>query len=132
MDVSSAEEDELNSSDDSSDSDSEVNHKKKKATANRRKTAAASNTVFATSSQLLEQVDQSSLSTQTSLYGKFLLLFFCIQLRNSICLCLFVDSAVLPENHMDVIAKDWIKDYKKNNKAALKDLINFVIRVGFN
>ncbi|KAG2212709.1 hypothetical protein INT47_000686, partial [Mucor saturninus] len=110
MDVSSAEEDELNSSDDNSDSDSELGRKKKKATANRRKTAAttssASNAALITSSQLLEQVDQSSLSTQTSLY----------------------DSAILLENAMDVIAKDWIKDYKRNKKAALKDLINFVIR----
>lgn len=32
---------------------------------------------------------------------------------------------------MDSIAKEWIKDYKKNNKAALKDLINFVIRVSY-
>lgn len=37
-----------------------------------------------------------------------------------------------PESSMDDIAKEWIKQYKENNMAALKDLINFLIRVSLN
>lgn len=68
MQESSDEEDELKSSasESESDSDSELGTKKKKTT--RRKLTAS--TVLNTSSQLLEQVDENTLNTQNSLYGK--------------------------------------------------------------
>ncbi|KAI8068989.1 hypothetical protein BDF21DRAFT_465946 [Thamnidium elegans] len=105
MQESSDEEDELNSSanESESDSDSELAHKKKKTL--KRKTVAAS-AVIETSSQLLEPLDENILNTQNSLY----------------------DYAITPEKSMDDIAKEWIRKYKDNNKSALKDLINFVIR----
>ncbi|KAI9250834.1 hypothetical protein EDC94DRAFT_310101 [Helicostylum pulchrum] len=105
MQESSDEEDELNSSanESESDSDEEFAHEKKKTL--QRKSAATS-AVLETSSQLLEPLDENILNTQNSLY----------------------DYAITPEKSMDDIAKEWIRKYKENNKSALKDLINFVIR----
>jgi hypothetical protein len=65
--------DELNSSDNDSEADSDVENstrKSKKKSASKKRKGVAANIVLETSSQLLEQVDESAPNTQTSLYGK--------------------------------------------------------------
>ncbi|KAK4521926.1 Prenylated Rab acceptor 1 [Mucor velutinosus] len=104
-----AEEDELNSSDSESDSDHDTRttkSKRKATAAPRRKAAKTVPSAFLNnSSQLLIPVTQDS-STQDSLYEK----------------------ALIPETDMEDVAEAWVKHYKAHQLAALRDLINLVIR----
>ncbi|KAI8059065.1 uncharacterized protein B0P05DRAFT_558941 [Gilbertella persicaria] len=101
-----AEEDELNSSEGESDSENEMQTKKRKPTRRAKGKNVASNVVVSSSSRLLEQVNDSSPNTQNSLY----------------------EMALSPESSMDDIVTEWTKKYESNQRNALKDLINFVIR----
>ncbi|KAI7907039.1 uncharacterized protein BX663DRAFT_548130 [Cokeromyces recurvatus] len=108
QDESSEEEDELNPSENESESEYETSTQQTSKKVSRRKRAntknVASNIVLNTSSQLLEQVSQNL--TQASLY----------------------DKALIPECSIDEVVEGWVKQYKVSQAAALKDLINFVIR----
>lgn len=92
-----------NSSEDESD---EETSKRKKKTVSKKRKNVPSSIAFDGSSQLLEQVDEATLSTQNSLY----------------------DVVISPENDLDAVAEKWVKEYQRNQKSALRNLINFVIR----
>ncbi|KAI8645668.1 hypothetical protein BD408DRAFT_411341 [Parasitella parasitica] len=103
-------EDELNSSDSNSDSDKDTRSKKTKrrpaaAPARRKATKTVPSAFLNNSSQLLIPVTQDP-STQESLY----------------------DKALISEIDMEEVAEDWVEQYKNNQPAALRSLINFVIR----
>ncbi|CEP10437.1 hypothetical protein [Parasitella parasitica] len=105
------EQDELNSSDSEFDSDNDTRSRKTKgkptagAAARRKATKTVPSAFLNNSSQLLIPVTQDS-STEESLY----------------------DKALIPEIDMEEVAEDWAEEYKKNQPAALRSLINFVIR----
>lgn len=40
-----------------------------------------------------------------------------------------VEKALIPEIDMEEVAEAWVKQYKTNQIVALRELINFVIRV---
>jgi hypothetical protein len=42
-----------------------------------------------------------------------------------------IDKALVPEISMDDVAAGWVKQYKSDQKTALRNLINFVIRVSW-
>jgi hypothetical protein len=129
MDSSEEDEGEEQQSSDNneSDSDNEMASTQKKSRKGKKPAAknVASNIVLNTSSQLLEQVTQQA-NTQDTLYGKE---------KNPFCLKTYVliykhvDKALIPANNMDDIASGWVKEYKSNQMRALRNLINFVIRV---
>jgi len=43
--------------------------------------------------------------------------------------CHGVEKALIPETDMEDVAEAWVKHYKAHQLAALRDLINLVIRV---
>ena len=126
------EEDELNSSDSDSDSDHDTRttkSKRKPAAANRRKATKTVPSAFLNnSSQLLIPVTQDP-STQDSLYGKCHLLATVSMYVKTDLVCPTIEKALIPEIDMEDVAEAWVKQYKTHQLAALRDLINLVIRV---
>lgn len=127
----------MNSSDNNSeaDIDVEMNTRNRKSATRKKRNNATVNTVLETSSQLLEQVDESTQSTQPSLYGKKerrKKKDYCVVYHNAHTKHFtLLDQAIIPENDMEKVAQKWVKQYKRDKSSALKDLINFVIRVSF-